>query len=81
MTAPRVATPIRVSVARVADRAAKRLGYRWVAICEICGQAIIIRLDEATKPGPVAPWRHRRDMDADCPPRELEARLVPSDVA
>lgn len=70
----RRANPIKVSIARVIDRTAKRLGYRWVAICENCGQAVIIRLDEVDAPRPI--WRHRNDMDEWCPHRQPDAEVV-----
>lgn len=52
-----VATPIAESVARVVDRAAARLGYRYVAICANCGRPIVVTTEDATRPN--LAWGHR----------------------
>lgn len=58
-----VADPIRVSIAKVAARAAKRLGYTWVAICHQCRGRLVILNTDLDKPRPI--FRHD-DGDERC---------------
>jgi len=54
-----VANPTQKSLGRVADKAAGRLGYRWVGFCRHCGQLITSQDAQI--------WRHRRSGDRRCP--------------
>lgn len=63
-TATRVATPTEISTARVAAKAAERLGYSHVGICQHCNRPVVIIIsDDRAKP-----WRHRDDMRVPCRP-------------
>lgn len=59
------AEPIPVSVSRVVDKVAKRVGYRWAGICTHCRRPVIVPLSDATLA--VLVWRHRESRFTDCP--------------
>lgn len=65
-------SPIPASVARVADKVARRLGHQWVAICDNDGDTLTIANGQ---PGPSSPepaWLHRRTGSHECAPTAQE---------
>jgi len=58
------ATPITPSIARVEAKASKRLGYRYVAVCEHCRGLLTVPNDKVPDPLPLLandlPFIHAR---------------------